>query len=342
MFDLAVQSFADVMPVAVCDADEKKLSSAGQKYPGIGLFSDFEQMLRDVDLEALLIATPATFHARFCCQALAKDIHVMSEVPAVFTTEEARELWRAQQAGRALYMLGANPNLWGFVEAAVDLVAKGSLGTPYYMEAEYVHDIRRLFDETPWRQAYESIRYCTHSLGPLLRLIDEDLEWVSCFSTGSHINQASGQHDAMVAIFRTAGNVVVRLLTSFINNYPAAIHGYRVYGTKGYFERQPGCEGAGPAKTLFYATGIHHEKKLVELPVREIIPGGEGKGAANGHGGADYALLNRFFEAIRNGLPSPISLRESLRMTLPGVFAAESARAGGKLLRIEYPWSASH
>ena len=40
------------------------------------------------------------------------------------------------------------------------------------------------------------------------------------------------------------------------------------------------------------------------------------------------------------GQPSPIDMRQALRMTIPGLYAAESARRGGELLRIPYPWSA--
>ena len=89
---------------------------------------------------------------------------------------------------------------------------------------------------------------------------------------------------------------------------------------------------------MYYSAEHHEEKALHEIPVGEA-PNETPPGAATGHGGADYALLARFFHAIREGLPSPISLREALRMTLPGLAAAESAHAGGKLTRIEYPWS---
>jgi predicted dehydrogenase len=341
LLDLAVRSFPDVVPVGVCDLDEQRLRIASADHPGASLFTDFRTMLHKTEVNAVLIATPATFHARLCCEALHRGIYVLSEVPAVADFQEAGELWEAQQASKAFYMLGANPNMWGFVEKAVELLREGCLGSPYYMEAEYIHDIRSLFDLTPWRETYESIRYCTHSLGPLLRLIDEDLEWVASFGTGSHINLRSDQHDAMVAIFRTPSNVVVRLLTSFINNYPGCTHGYRVYATKGYFERKPECEGAGPARTLFCSTKGGAEKKLIELPTGELHPEFEHAAASGGHGGADYIILYRFFDAIRHGLPSPISLREALRMTLPGVFAAQSARDGGTLTRIEYPWSAT-
>ena len=338
LFGLATQHFNDVVPVAICDTNQALLQAAEETYPRAKRFTAFEEMLDGVELDALLVETPATFHAAFCAAALRRDIHVMSDVPAVATMEEARKLWQAQESSRAFYMLGANPNMWGFVNAAARLVAEGALGKPYYMEAEYIHDLRDRFDATPWRRTYECIRYCTHSLGPLLRLIDEDLEWASCYDTGSHINCEESQHDAMAAILRTRSNVVVRFLASFINCYPAAVHGYRVYGTKGYFERRPACEGGGPGRTLYYSAVHHKEKALHEIPVGEA-PDETPAGAAGGHGGADHALLRQFFKAIRDGLPSPISLRESLRMTLPGLAAAESARAGGALTRIVYPWS---
>ena len=34
-----------------------------------------------------------------------------------------------------------------------------------------------------------------------------------------------------------------------------------------------------------------------------------------------------------------MELSEGLRMSLPGIYAAESARRGGELTNIKYPWS---
>ena len=58
----------------------------------------------------------------------------------------------------------------------------------------------------------------------------------------------------------------------------------------------------------------------------------------NGHGGMDYAMLDIFFDAVLNGKPAPIDLRAGLAMTLPGIYAEESAKRGGKVLRMKYPW----
>jgi predicted dehydrogenase len=236
-------------------------------------------------------------------------------------------------------MLGANTNMWAFVETAVDLNAKGFLGELYLLEAEYVHDIRWLMDLTPWREFFPSIKYCTHSLGPLLRVLNEDLVSVSCFGSGSHINRRQGQDDAMIALFRTPSDVVVRVLVTFINQYPTWGHRYRLWGTKGYFERTPAYEGEGSGRTVFFSTELYGEERLVELPTHHIRPEHMGLEKARGHGGADYALLERFFDAVRAGGPSPIGLREALAMTLPGIYAAESAARGGELVEIRYPWT---
>jgi len=340
MLKMATQGFEGVKAIAICDKNPDLLNKAKKDYPEVRLFTDFNLMLDRISIDALLVETPATHHAKFCSKALRKNIYVMSDVPTVDNVDEANDLWEAQQNSKSFYMLGANPNMWGFVQAFVDLKEKGLLGEAYYIEAEYIHDGRYLFNKTPWRITYETIKYCTHSLGPVLRLIEEDLEWVSCFDTGSHINRKQGQHDAMAALFRTKSNIVIRLLISCINNCPIGHHCYRIYGTKGYFERTPPYFGPGSAKALFYSTKLYCDKKAIELPIAEIRPEYAKKNPnAVSHGGADYVLLDRFFNAIRKGLPSPINLRESLRMSLPGVYAAESARRGGELIKIEYPWS---
>ena len=53
---------------------------------------------------------------------------------------------------------------------------------------------------------------------------------------------------------------------------------------------------------------------------------------AEGHGGMDYALMDKFLRAIRDGAPAPISLREGLAMTLPGIYAEESSKRGGEVI----------
>ena len=345
LLDLASTAFEGVEVVGICELNPETLDRAREDFPHAGCFDDFDTMLEHVPMDALLIETPAHLHAKFAVKALERDIHVLSDIPCVHTLEEAWDLWAAQEKSKAFYMTGANANMKGFIEAGLDLKRRGLLGEPYYIEAAYVHDCRKYWDLTPWRKTMEPIRYCTHSLGPVLRIIDEDLKWVSCFDTGSHINQEPGQHDAMSAQFRTRSNVVVHLMTSFIHNSPIGYqHNYRFFTTKGAFERTlayptfRSTESAAQQRTLFYSTDLYGNKNWIELPVDTGRPEQSAEQKAAGHGGLDYAIWDLFVKAIRAGGPSPISLREGLRMTLPGIYAAESAHNGGELTEIIYPW----
>lgn len=339
MLELALK-VEGVEAAALCDCNPDLLDSLKEKYPQAAFFADFKEMLSSAKIDALLVETPAASHAEFCAAGLRHDVHVLSDIPPVDSSSEAEMLWRCSKDSKAMFMCGANPNYWGFVEALADFKQKGLLGKPYYLEAEYIHDIRHLFEKTPWRKNYASIKYCTHSLGPLLRILDEDLRKVSCLSTGSQINGEAGQQDLMTAHFQTESGVIVRLTCSFINEAGCGLHSYRVFGSEGYFERMSE-RGKQEAKTLFRSKALYGLQKTTELNLDLKPLKYDKKAELGGHGGADYAMLEQFFAALRKGAKNPpISLREGLRMSLPGIYAAESAAAGGKIVHIRYPWDA--
>lgn len=338
MFKICAGGFDGVVPAAICEVQENLLNAEKEKYPAAEAYKDYTEMLEKAELDAVLVETPADDHAALCIQALEKGVHVFSDIPSVNSLEEAERLWRAGQKSSAMFMAGANPNFWAFVEAMVDLYKQGLLGKPSYMEAEYIHDLRDLYEESPWRKTFPPIKYCTHSLGPLLRILDEDLRYVSCFSTGSHINNFPGEQDTMVAHYRTETNVVVRQMNSFVNNSRLEGHSYRVFGTEGCFERNGGRGDLIKPTAMFTSNKLYGAQNPVELPVNFMRPEYEKNPKAEGHGGADYAMFDAFFKAILNGEPSPVSLREGLRMTLPGIYANESARQGGAVVEIRYPW----
>lgn len=339
MFTLATSAFPELDGVAICDSNEKILESAREKFPNTTPYLDFQEMLDKANLDVLLVETPADCHAEFCIEARKRGINVFSDIPSVASVKEGKELWEADKAApKGIFMTGANPNMYGFIEALCDFYQKGFLGKPYYLEAEYIHDCRNLWPATPWRRTMMPITYCTHSLGPLLRIIDEDLRTVSCMDSGSWTHGGDNEHDLMTAHFHTPSNVVFRFTASFINNAGCGHHSYRVFGTEGYFERLS-SRGQQQPITTFNSRKVYGMGTSTILPIAEQRPEYAGAGADfASHGGADFVLWSKFVEALKNGAPSPVSLKDGLRMTLPGVFAAESAKQNGKLLDIAYPW----
>jgi predicted dehydrogenase len=322
---------------AVADSQAAAREKASWDLRGIQVFDGPDELLKSGLVDAVLIETPPDSHARLSQEALARGLHVLCDVPAVHEASEVEALWKAAGRSRAVYAFGATTNFWAFVETCADLIKQGSIGRPYYCEADYVADLGDLPSATPWRKHFPPIRYCTHSLGPVLRWIPEDLKEVACFSTGSQRNPDSGDDDAMTAIFRTPGGAVVKLLISFINSHPVPFHRYACYGTEGYFEKTQPLAG-GESQVLFSTRKTYGLHNLTKLPVAEARPELQAAPGAGEHGGADVVMLQNFADTIEGKAEPSVDLRQALRMTLPGLYALESARNGGRLVEIRYPW----
>ncbi|MBQ9337528.1 MAG: Gfo/Idh/MocA family oxidoreductase [Lentisphaeria bacterium] len=348
------QTFDRVELVAACDIDPLLWSELQwhedmplkERFPEVPFYTDYSKMLEEQDLDLVLVETGADVHADFCIKALNRNLNVFSDIPSVATLDEAKRLWAAEQASKAKLMTGANANVTGYINTMVDLYKKGLLGEPYYMEAEYIHASRTpaainpLMVHSPWRKTLAPIRYCTHSLGPLLRIMKEVLRYAICVGTGKHIDPEAQKDDMQAALFQTESGVTIRLLRNGACRAFFGHHCYRVFGTKGYFERID-TRGNTPAVIRYRSDEFYGADNLVELPGGLMPKEYAYEPKATGHGGADYALFDQLFQAMFSDAPEfPITLREGLCMTLPGIYAAKSAELGGEKLTIHYPWEA--
>lgn len=338
LFRMAASSFDQVAPVAICDINpDAGFGVVKESCPDVQCFTDYREMLEQTTLDAVIIGTAPTNHAEFSTAALRRGISVFSEIPIVHSIEEVAPLVEAERTSKGVFMTGSNPNFAGRLRDLQRVKELGLLGEPNYMEVDYMHDLRDWFAETPWRAQYEPIRYCTHSLGPLLTLFDEDLEQVTCFDTGGWLElDRPNRHDIMAALFRTRSNRVIKLTVSFANNFKRRdTHRCVVHGTKGVYAWED------PSKTSFNSTELPGAHIPVELHSSrmDIRYARNPNAVASGHNGMDYVMFEAFLEAVETGGPSPLPLREGLRMSLPGIFAVESARCGGELTTITYPWT---
>ena len=327
---------------AMSDTDEAALANAREAFPDLKLFQSSDALLDSGLVDAVITEIPPSVHTEYVVKALDRGIHVLGEIPAVDSIEEGNLLWEKVQSSKALYMCGSNPNYRAKTGLILKLRDMGLLGKIAYIESEYMHDMRFFTDK--WRKTYETCRYCTHSLGPILKLIGEEFTAVSCMSTYDRID-CGMKHNAMAALLHTKSNIVVRFLTAFGLPYRGPAHTTRIVAEKGtvflYNE-----------KARIWLEGLNefsNPNDFIEIP---LSPNGNSRPgnlrildenlfrlAHCGHNGSDNFMLREFAEAIINNKPSPIGIREGLAMTLPGIFAAESAREGGALKEIRYPWS---
>ncbi len=301
-------------------------------------YNDFEVFLQH-EMDAVLIATPAPLHATMSIAALDAELHTLCEVPAVYRADEADALLAAARRSPAKYMMAENCCYWGFIQAWKRMVAEGRIGHVTYAEAEYVHDVPELMtrpDGSPtWRASLYPLQYCTHSLGPLLEILDDRVVSVVAMDTGPRRHPEWPAPDQAVGLFRTAAGRVIKILCSFSNARRPPHHYYSIYGTKGTLE----TTRHGPLRTLANLDDAPHGQDPVELALGfdpDVLgaPETAGAPAGDGHGGADTAMLCDFVGCLLDDRPSPIDASRALAFTLPGLCARASAEQGAHPIRV--------
>src|SRR5687767_4468793 len=70
-------------------------------------YGDFDAFL-NAEIDAVVVASPVPYHASQSIAALNVGKHVLSEVTACHTLEDARALVEAARAARGIYMLAEN------------------------------------------------------------------------------------------------------------------------------------------------------------------------------------------------------------------------------------------
>src|SRR6476619_1982799 len=69
----------------LCDLDTERATKVVGRYSTVGVTADFEQVLADPSVEAVVIATPAGSHAPLGLAALDSGRHVLIEKPLATT-----------------------------------------------------------------------------------------------------------------------------------------------------------------------------------------------------------------------------------------------------------------
>lgn len=101
---------------------------------GLTLGDDYDRMLADPTVDAVVLATPHSQHVEQVIAAARAGKHVFCEKPLSLSTAEAQRAADAcREAGRVL-AVGHNKRFWASMLALRDIVADGSLGQLLHVE----------------------------------------------------------------------------------------------------------------------------------------------------------------------------------------------------------------
>lgn len=132
--------FAGAKVVAVCDADPdivSKTGSAGGNIDGAAgkidlsdfeLFSDFDRMLAEGNLDVVSVTLPSHLHKAFTIKALNAGVHVFCEKPMALSVEQCSEMIAAAEQSGKLLQIGHCIRFWPEYAKTKEIIDSGQYG----------------------------------------------------------------------------------------------------------------------------------------------------------------------------------------------------------------------
>jgi predicted dehydrogenase len=216
----------DVQIVAVCDERSEQLTAqniqlnldAGQKpfdLRACRVYQDCRHMLRQEQLDAVVMALPTDLHAKYAVMALKAGCHVFGEKPMALTVKECdRMVAAARAAGRQL-MIGQCLRFWPEYNALRAAVRGGEHGRLLALTMD------RIGGYSSWT-AGGWMNDARRSGGAILDLHLHDLDWclfalgkpAAIYAAGCY--GRSGGVDDLTAVWEYAAGAAVTMRGSWL------------------------------------------------------------------------------------------------------------------------------
>jgi predicted dehydrogenase len=337
---------------AICQRNKESLNKTGDEFKIEKRYTDYDELLKDPNIDAVHINTPIPDHAIQSIKALKAGKHVACTVPMATTVDECRQIVELVQETGLTYMMMETVVYAREFLFMKELYEKGELGKIQFLKASHQQDMDGWPNYWP---GLPPMYYATHCVGPVLGLTRAEAEYVSCFGSGTIREELQEYYNSPFAVESThikfknsdLSAYVYRSLFDTARQYRES---FEVYGSKKSVE-WPLIEG----EPLVVHTAKKPEPEIPEevhspdyahlLP--EAIQRFTTKGVYDtddhqhlsfiqgaGHGGSHPHLVHEFISAlVEKREPFP-NARQSANITCVGILAHESALQGGKRIHL--------
>jgi predicted dehydrogenase len=204
----------------LCDSDAERLAETAQRRPGVRTTTDFDDLIGDDTVDAVVIATPVVTHAELAKRALLARKHVFVEKPLALTSEDAEELVALAEESELVLMPGHLLLYHPGVRMLKELIQAGELGDVLYVygNRQNLGQLRK--DEN----ALGSLG--AHDLSVILYLLEE--EPVECHAHGESFLR-EGIEDVVFCFLRFPSGKVAHMHLSWLD--PHKMRRMTVVGT---------------------------------------------------------------------------------------------------------------
>lgn len=142
--------------VSMCtDLDEGRLKTMKTLYPALKVTTNYKDILKDKDIDAVCIATPTNTHFAFTKEALEAGKHVICEKPLTLKGDECLLLKDLADRSKKILMVGHVFVYHQAIQKLKEYIRSGELGRIHYAYSERTHlgpfryDVNALWDLAP-------------------------------------------------------------------------------------------------------------------------------------------------------------------------------------------------
>ena len=206
-----VRNFAQLGALAcICDSNQSALEEQGRLYPDARLTGDFESVLRDESIRALVIAAPAVQHYDLVKRTILAGKDVFVEKPLALRFVEGRELVELAAAKDAILSVGHILEYHPAITLLKDLIAQGQLGRILYVYSNRLNLGKvRQEENILWS-------FAPHDISVICRLIGQEPTVVSA-SGGSFLQP--GIADVTVTNLGFEDDVKAHIFVSWLHPF---------------------------------------------------------------------------------------------------------------------------
>jgi predicted dehydrogenase len=140
---------------AIADLQADKLKKFSIMYPGIATYTNPEDIIKNPNIDAVVIATPVFTHFSLAKAALENGKHVLVEKPMTSSVAEAEQLIELANKNHKVLMVDHTFLYTGAVQKIKELLDNGTIGKLRYIDSTRINlglfqpDINVLWDLAP-------------------------------------------------------------------------------------------------------------------------------------------------------------------------------------------------
>lgn len=192
---------------AFCVRNPKKIQYWQDKYPSASVYTDYNELVKDGKIDAVLVATPLALNAPVTLAALNAGKDVFAEKPLAYNVSDVDKIIMAEKASKkTVYVLEQflyNPQL----PAMKEVFTSGRIGKPVYFErtTHYLMDPKqdgygktswRIESEFPLGHIYDG---GVHDIALMVELFGMPQDM---YALGRTLREGMGKYDHILSVFK--------------------------------------------------------------------------------------------------------------------------------------------